>query len=117
MDGGETTRLLNSGEVPVFPNIHSMRDGSVNFSDDQHTKPDLIIYATGYRPSLDYVSDIALDENSGDPIIQDMRSVNVPGIYFVGFDNTVNFRSRYLRGIRNDTKILATTIQQALTSS
>lgn len=117
MDGGETTRLLASGEVPVFGNLESIRNGEAFIEGDNTIRPDLIIYATGYRPSLEYVSELELEEPSGNPATRNMQSTSMPGVYFIGFDNIVNFRSRYLRGIRNDSRQLAKTLYQALTPS
>ena len=50
------------------------------------------------------------------PANSNMQSTNMPGVYFIGLDGLKNFRSRYLRGIRNDARFLADIIQADLSS-
>ncbi len=107
--------MLRSGQVDVVPDIHAIDDGQIHFVDGSKGHFDLIVYATGYRPSLAYVEQIApLSKTDGIPCTQDMQSSNVRGLYFIGIDNLRNFRSRYLRGIRDDAKRLASIIKEEL---
>ena len=115
MEGGRTEVMLRSGQVDVVPDIHAIDDGQIHFVDGSKGHFDLIVYATGYRPSLAYVEQIApLSKTDGIPCTQDMQSSDVRGLYFIGIDNLRNFRSRYLRGIRDDAKRLASIIKEEL---
>ncbi|HED13183.1 MAG TPA: hypothetical protein ENI62_05930 [Gammaproteobacteria bacterium] len=82
MDGGQTTQLLRSGDVKIFGDVHSIRDGQVYFQGGEQVKPDLIIFATGYRPFLDYVSDILLDPDTGTHVIMDRLQIIADKVFF-----------------------------------
>ncbi|QMU62517.1 MAG: FAD-dependent oxidoreductase [Gammaproteobacteria bacterium] len=115
MDGGKTEELLKEKIVTVHSNIVGIRDRHVVFEDGASDKFDLIIYATGYKPSLAYLKDIVRFEDDGDmPIIKDMHCSDIENIFFIGLDQIYNFRSRYLRGIRKDAVVLANDINVAL---
>ncbi|MEW6284443.1 MAG: hypothetical protein AB1758_37860, partial [Candidatus Eremiobacterota bacterium] len=112
MVGGETRRLVRDGLVPLHPDIREVREGTVLFEDGQEAGFELIIYATGYRPVLDHLHGLVeLDPRTGHPRLLEMQARDVPGLYFLGLDNLRSFRSRYLRGIREDAAALARTLE------
>jgi putative flavoprotein involved in K+ transport len=108
MPGGKTRRLIESGQVPVHPRPVAIRGDRVEFADDTSAQFDLVVFATGYRPCLDCLRPLF-----GDPeelTLDHIRSLRHPRFsrqYFLGFDNALSFRSRYLRGIRADARWLA----------
>ncbi len=116
MEGGETGMLLNAGKVLKRAETHGIRDGYVVFADGTKTKYDLVIYATGYRFALQYLEPALLKPGGprGEPETRDMESTNVPNLFFIGLDNLVNFRSRYLRGIASDAGQLAHRVRSRL---
>lgn len=115
MDGGETEHLIRSGSVVVLPAIRSIADGRVEMVDGTKIEVDHVLLATGYDPSLDYLSSIAPSLRTGVlPAIQDFELTEASGLFLLGFDNLYNFRSRYLRGIRSDAAKLASILEDRL---
>jgi len=109
MPGGNARRLVASGRVKVFPEIARFEDRRVVFTDGQSLRPGAVLYATGFRPALAHLASLglALDENTGQPALRGFESAEAPGLFFLGLDGQRNFRSRFLRGIREDAPLLA----------
>lgn len=108
MDGGAAKQLLTSGRVRVVPRIAAIEAGQARLEDGSFIETDMVVFATGYRPSLPYLHGVCkLDDTTGLPCTEDFRVVGQNGLYLIGFDNLHNFRSRYLRGIRADARLLA----------
>lgn len=125
MAGGESRAYLKSGQVPVYPDIVSIQDDTVLFEDGRRERFDLIVFATGYRPAVNHLQNLLQDaEHSGtrsaesvvSPRLKGMESAAVPGLFFLGLDNQRTFRSRFLRGITEDSKIMADLVARKLAS-
>lgn len=104
MAGGESRRLIRTGQVPTRPNIERFYEDRVRFQNGFEEKFDLVVYATGYRAALDHLKGLIGNE---EPELQGMESARVPGLFFLGLDGLRTFRSRFLRGIRRDSLALA----------
>lgn len=108
MDGGKPQRLIDGGDVSVKPPIKAIHAGQAQFTDGTRSSPDLIVFATGYRPALPTLPhECTVDAVSGLPAMNGFELSGARGVYALGLDNLINFRSRYLRGIRADAKQLA----------
>lgn len=109
MPGGRARRLIASGRAKVFPEIAQFEDRRVIFTDRQSLRPGAVLYATGFRPALAHLASlgIAFDERTGQPALRGFESAEAPGLFFLGLDGLRNFRSRFLRGIREDAPLLA----------
>ena len=108
MQGGRARRLIERGDVPSRPDIQRFQTDSITFLDGSSHAYDLVLLATGYRPAIDHLGELVSREpRSGLPPIKDMESPEAPGLYFLGLDQQRSFRSRYLRGIREDARLLA----------
>ena len=109
MPGGRARRLIQSGRVKTFPDIARFEDRRVVFTDGRAIEPDAVVYATGFRPALAHLASLglALDEHTGQPALHGFESAAVPGLFFLGLDRLRNFRSRFIRGIREDAPLLA----------
>lgn len=115
MQGGPAEHLIRSGSVSVFPPPLRVECGSVEFNDHSRAQFDLVVLATGYRPTLSYLPvAIPQDSVSGLPATREFEVEGMPGLFLLGFDNLRSFRSRYLRGIRADARVLARRIAAAL---
>ena len=106
MHAGATRRLLRSGAVPVFGDIARFDGPDVVFDDGRRERFDLVLYATGFRPAVAHLARSGAAPD-GRPRLDGMRSAEVPGLYFLGLAGLRNFRSRFLRGIRDDAAALA----------
>lgn len=108
MEGGREKQLLISGKVSQAPDIARLHADEVEFVDSSRQRFDLIIYTTGFLPALDHLEGVAAaDPDTGLPSMDEMQSTDAPGLYFMGLDKQRSFRSRYLRGIREDAPLLA----------
>lgn len=109
MEGGTARKLIASGKVKTVPSIRCLEDRTVIFRNDSQLRPDMIVYATGFRPALWHLEPLGLTLNAstGKPELHDLESVSVPGLFFIGLDHGRNFQSRFIRGIRNDVVFLA----------
>lgn len=108
MVGGASRKLVESGQVEVFGDIESIGETTVRFRDGREAAFDLILYSTGYRPVLGHLEGLVeLDPKTGQPPLVNMEARDMPGLFFLGLDNQRSFRSRYLRGMREDAVLLA----------
>lgn len=113
MKGGRTKMLIKSGQVTCYPDIQRFRKTDIMFNSGQFAEFDLVIYATGYRPALGHLSDLlTLNSETGQPEIKRFESVVSKGLFFVGLDKMRSFRSRYIRGIREDALEIANIIAE-----
>lgn len=114
MQGGRARRYLQSGTVRTFPAIARFDEDRVVFENGESCVPDLVLYATGFRPTLQQLFPLALSisHEGCHPRVRDFESVSVPNLFFIGFDGTRNFQSRFLRGIRKDAVVLARRLEK-----
>ncbi len=105
MAGGESRRLVKSGQVKTLPDIASFQEDSITFVDGQQQRYDLVIFATGYRPAIRHLAPLL---NPEQPLqLKNMESEQAPGLFFLGVDQQRTYRSRFLRGIVEDSRYLA----------
>ena len=109
MPGGRARQLIRSGRVKTFPDIARIENRRVVFTDGRSLEPDAVLYATGFRPALAHLASLSLvfDERTGQPALRGFESADIPGLFFLGLDHLRNFRSRFIRGIREDAPLLA----------
>jgi hypothetical protein len=112
MAGGETERLVREGHIPLFPQIVAAEGSTLVFSDGRREIFDAVVFATGYRYTRRHLDGLL---NPEEPLqIYRMESTQVPGLFFLGVDNERTYRSRFLRGIRADAKIVGQLIGERL---
>jgi putative flavoprotein involved in K+ transport len=115
MDGGKAEKWIKQGLLQVRPEIKKIHPESVEFNDSQKEPFDLIIYATSFRPALEHLALLRLELSpQGLPPTRCFESTQYPDLFFLGLDGLRTFRSRYLRGIREDAAYLAQILKQRL---
>ncbi len=116
MQGGRARELIQGGAVKTYPAIRAFGPDHLVFEDGVVLKPDLVLYATGFRPVLKHLAPLALamNERGDSPALRDLESVSTPGLFFLGLDGGRNFQSRFIRGIRNDAMFLADELAKRL---
>jgi len=114
MEGGAARKLIVCGRVKTFPAIRCFEDRTVVFQSGSTLRPNMIIYATGFRPTLAHLAPLGLTlhASTGKPQLHDLESASVPGLFFIGLDHGRNFQSRFIRGIRNDVVFLADRLER-----
>ncbi len=73
----------------------------VIWADGQHTEVDSLVFATGYRPNLGFLSGFHTGAN-GSLAQRNGQAEHVPGLYFLGLPKQRNFASATLRGVGPD---------------
>ncbi|MBT9586421.1 NAD(P)-binding domain-containing protein [bacterium] len=106
MAGGDSRRLINGGQVATFPNILRFNSDTVVFEDGREERFDLVIFATGYRAAMGHLESL-LGPQPNEPKLTNMESTQCPGLFFLGVDQQRTYRSRFLRGIVEDSRLLA----------
>jgi putative flavoprotein involved in K+ transport len=107
MDGGSIEGLISSGLIRAVARPKEVKSGVLHLVDGSQLCVDVIILATGYRPALDYLGTVCdFEPVTGLPALSGLEVAQAPGVFIFGFDNIVNFRSRALRGIRADVRLL-----------
>ncbi len=114
MPGGRVRKLIQSGAIQTVPALARFEPDSVVLEDGSTLAPQVVLYATGFAPSLSYLRPLALEACpvTGVPLTRNMESIAVPNLFFLGFEMLRNFQSRFLRGLRNDAVVLAAEIER-----
>jgi len=111
MAGGETERLVRSGEVATFPEIIDVHQNLARFVDGTQLEVDAVVFCTGYRYTVSQLKPLLPE---GPIEIKNFESVTRPGLFFLGMDCLRTYRSRFLRGIRSDARRLAPILVERL---
>ena len=82
----ELLPAVRRGDVVVKPAIDQLSGSSVHFMDGSEERIDRIVYATGYRINLPYLSSLIVSADGRDlPLYRRMVRPGLPGLYFAGF--------------------------------
>jgi cation diffusion facilitator CzcD-associated flavoprotein CzcO len=80
---------LAHGDVKAKPDIAELRGRTVRFVDGSEIEPDVILWATGYRPSIPCLDAGGIHlAGSGEDLYLNMFSREHPGLYVMGFFGT-----------------------------
>lgn len=96
--------LLDRELVKKHPNIECFEGETVRFVDGAEESFDLVLFCTGYRAVLRHLWPL-LDGEA--PKVSKLESKTYKNLFFMGYENSRNFRSQFLRGIRDDARYLA----------
>lgn len=95
MFGGKTQKLLSS-KVKTYSEIDEITKSTVKFKGGEEESFDLIIYATGFE----YGSSLQWEDDTG--------------VLKIGEHGQINYRSRFLRGIKEDAVEVAKKVREYL---
>ena len=76
--GFDLAEKVKAGKVRPHPGIARLAEQTVTFNDGSEEEYDILILATGYKPTLDFLAEITLDEKGR------VRRAP-PGLYTIGF--------------------------------
>ena len=93
---------VNQNRPDRQPMFTQFRQDGVVWANGQFEKVDTVIYATGYRPNLPFLSGLDALDNNHRPQQKGGISQTVPGLYFVGLAWQRAHRSATLRGVGPD---------------
>ena len=100
--------LLDEGIVKKHPNLKEVRGHKVEFTDGTTEEFDLILFATGYRAALSHLWPLL---NGEKPKVSKLECKTNKNLFLLGYENSRNFRSQFLRGIRDDARFLGEVLQ------
>lgn len=119
VDTGDYRRSLESGRLDRRPMFTGFDGDGVVWADGVREKVDTVIFATGYRPSLDYLEPLGA-LNDGMPVHSGGISSTHPGLVYLGLEFQRSFSSNTLRGVHRDaeyvTRPLAAQVRGAHTA-
>jgi putative flavoprotein involved in K+ transport len=100
-DTGKYQHALKTGQLGRRPMFTAFEGDSVVWPDGTREQVDTVLFATGYRPQLDYLRPLgALD--GGMPLHSGGISTTHPGLVYVGLEFQRSFSSNTLRGVYRD---------------
>lgn len=105
--------VLKAGRVTVRTALERLTGDGVEYADGSHEALDVVVVATGFRTGLEgMLRDVpGVVGDDGQPLARSGKPTVAPGLYFMGFDETVR---GHLFEARRESKRLAGTIARSL---
>ena len=108
--------VLKAGRVVVRPAVTGLSASGVEFADGSSEEFDVVVLATGFGTGLERMLQgvPGVISPDGQPLSRSGRPTAAPGLYFIGFDETVR---GHLFEARRESKKLAKTVAGRLRTS
>jgi putative flavoprotein involved in K+ transport len=106
VDTGKYQHALQAGQLDRRPMFTAFDRDHIIWPDGTREKADTVLFATGYRPDLGYLSSLGALEN-GMPLHAGGISTTHPGLAYVGLEFQRSFSSNTLRGVHRDAEHVA----------
>lgn len=101
LDPGEYGEALAAGVLDRRPMFSAFDAEAVLWADGTREQVDTVVFATGYRPDLDYLQPLGALEH-GSPKHVGGISTTHPGLAYAGLELQRSFSSNTLRGVSRD---------------
>jgi putative flavoprotein involved in K+ transport len=102
LDTGVYQAAIAVGKPDRRPMFTHFTENGVSWADGSTEAVDAVVLATGYRPSVEYLSPIGATDEVGRPLHRGGVSLTVPGLYYVGLSGQRSVASATLRGVGSD---------------
>ncbi|WP_103517240.1 NAD(P)/FAD-dependent oxidoreductase [Streptomyces sp. SM10] len=102
LDSGRYRKALESGRLARRAMFTALEGDAVVWADGSREKTDIVLLATGYRPSLDYLKPLGALDANGMPLHSGGLSLTDPGLVYLGLEFQRFFASNTLRGVGID---------------
>jgi putative flavoprotein involved in K+ transport len=129
LSGLDRTQWTNGRTTPVYasekqraafaanrlqrkPLFQRFTEDGVVWSDGRQEVVDTVIFATGYRPNLNYLTALGALDEAGNVLQRRGLSTSVPGLGYVGLARQRTVASTTLRGVGADAKIVVDHLRQ-----
>ncbi|MTG90256.1 SidA/IucD/PvdA family monooxygenase [Cellulosimicrobium sp. BIT-GX5] len=110
LDTGAYRSALEDGTVDTRAMFTAVDQDEVVWADGTREHVDALVLATGYRPALGYLGDLAGLDERGVPRQRSGVSLVRPGLGFVGLELQRSFASNTLRGVHRDAAHVAAAV-------
>jgi putative flavoprotein involved in K+ transport len=101
VDTGKYQHALQAGQLDRRPMFTGFDRDHIIWPDGTREKADTVLFATGYRPDVEYLSPLGTLE-AGLPRHAGGISATHPGLVYVGLEFQRSFSSNTLRGVHRD---------------
>lgn len=106
LDEGTYRQALRDGRLKRRPMFTRLDGDGVVWADGSREPVDVVLLATGYRPSLDYLNGLGALDGRGHPRHDRGLSTTHPGLGFLGLEWQRTPASNTLRGVGRDARHL-----------
>jgi putative flavoprotein involved in K+ transport len=100
MDSGAYQAAIRSGNPDVKPMFNEFTPSGLRWADGTEEHVDSVIFATGYRANMSYLT--SLNPEGGGNDFRFGVSRSIPGLYCVGYSGQRRLASANLRGVGSD---------------
>jgi putative flavoprotein involved in K+ transport len=108
LDTGKYQHAVEAGWMDRRLMFTAFGTGGVIWPDGTREKVDTVLFATGYRPHLDYLSPLGALDTEGMPLHSGGISATHPGLVYLGLEDQRSFSSNTLRGVHRDAEHVIT---------
>jgi putative flavoprotein involved in K+ transport len=108
VDTGKYRHALESGQLDRRPVFTGFGTDGVIWPDGTREQVDTVVFATGYRPDLGYLSLLGALDTGGMPRHSGGISATHPGLVYLGLEFQQSFSSNTLRGVHRDAEHVVT---------
>lgn len=102
------------GVLKAVRPFREFAENGVIWQDGSETAFDAVIWCTGFRPALRHLESLGIVTQEGKVALSGTQSVNVPGLWLVGYGEWTGFASATLIGGMRYAKATALEVAQAL---
>ncbi|GAA2758621.1 flavin-containing monooxygenase [Actinopolymorpha rutila] len=102
LDTGRYQAAFDSGRLDRRPMFATLDGDRIVWADGTRERVDVVLFATGYRPSLEYLRGLGAFDPNGMPVHSGGISLTHPGLVYVGLEFQRSFSSNTLRGASRD---------------
>lgn len=106
LDDGRYRKALRDGRMDRRSMFTGFDSDHLIWPDDVRERVDVVLFATGYRPALDYLTDLAPTDGAGRPRHVGGVSTIHPGLGYLGLEWQRSPSSNTLRGVGRDARYL-----------
>lgn len=110
VDTGKYRHALQTGQMDRRPMFTGFDADGVVWPDGTREQVDTVVFATGYRPDLGYLSPLGAPGNDGMPLHSGGISATHPGLVYLGLEFQRSFSSSTLRGVHRDAEHVITSL-------
>jgi len=114
LDTGLYCAALAANTPAQRPMFTHFTERGVVWADGTEEVVDAVIFATGYRPNLDYLAPLGALDADGRPRHHHGVSLTVPGLGFVGLSKQRTYASATVRGVGADAAVVVRALGRQL---